>query len=192
MNRLILDKETTYQTFDRFGVSGAWWAQVVGGWEETDEASGLPKRERVAELLFDREKGIGVRCYRYNLGAGSMRSGKGRFDLACRRAESFDVSETDYDWTRDANAVWMMKEAVKRGADEVILMPIYPARETNVYGVTSDQLAEAVAGRGTPARCLHSFGEAADEIREKYGRGDCVITVGAGDVEKLAPMLVQG
>ncbi|MBQ3900726.1 MAG: UDP-N-acetylmuramate--L-alanine ligase [Clostridia bacterium] len=80
----------------------------------------------------------------------------------------------------------------KTGADEVILMPIYPARETNVYGVTSDQLAEAVAGRGTPARCLHSFGEAADEIREKYGRGDCVITVGAGDVEKLAPMLVQG
>jgi UDP-N-acetylmuramate--alanine ligase len=75
--------------------------------------------------------------------------------------------------------------------DEVILLPIYPARETNVYGVTSDQLAEAVAGRGTPARCLHSFGEAADEIREKYGRGDCVITVGAGDVEKLAPMLVQ-
>lgn len=121
MNRLILDRKKTYQTFDRFGVSGAWWAQVVGGWDETDEASGLPKRERVAQLLFDPAKGIGVRCYRYNLGAGSMQSGKGRYDHECRRAESFDVSETDYDWGRDANAVWMMKEAVKRGADEVIL-----------------------------------------------------------------------
>ena len=79
----------------------------------------------------------------------------------------------------------------KTGADEVILMPIYPARETNVYGVTSDQLAEAVAKRGIPARCLHSFGEIADDIKKNYGRGDCVWTVGAGDIEKLAPMLVS-
>ena len=79
----------------------------------------------------------------------------------------------------------------KTGADEVILAPIYPARETNVFGVTSDQLADAVAERGTRARCLSSFGEIADEIKKNYGRGDCVLTVGAGDIEKLAPMLVS-
>ena len=121
MNKLMLNQDKTYQTFERFGVSGAWWAQVVGGWTEADDASGLPKRERVAELLFDRKTGIGVRCYRYNLGAGSAQSGKGNFSIPCRRAESFDVSDTVYDWSRDENAVWMMKEAVKRGADEVIL-----------------------------------------------------------------------
>ena len=102
MNRLLLQKDKTYQTFERFGVSGAWWAQVVGGWTQTDEKSGLPTRERMAELLFDREKGIGVRCYRYNLGAGSAQSGKGNFSLDCRRAESFDTEDDSYDWNRDA------------------------------------------------------------------------------------------
>ena len=39
-------------------MSGAWWAQVIGGWDEIDEESGLPKRERISQLLFDKEKGI--------------------------------------------------------------------------------------------------------------------------------------
>ena len=77
MEQILIDPQKTYQTIESFGVSGAWWAQEIGGWEEPDEESGLPKRERIAELLFDREKGIGVSCYRYNLGAGSKQSGKG-------------------------------------------------------------------------------------------------------------------
>ena len=120
MNELHWYPAQTFQTFERFGVSGAWWAQVIGGWAEPDPASGMPKREKIAELLFDREKGIGVRCYRYNLGGGSARSGRGRFDHECRRAESFDT-DTGYDWGRDEAAVWMMRAAVERGADEVIL-----------------------------------------------------------------------
>ncbi len=34
-------------------------------------------REDIAALLFDREKGIGLTCYRYNLGAGSAESKNG-------------------------------------------------------------------------------------------------------------------
>lgn len=120
MEELRIFPEKTYQTFERFGVSGAWWAQVVGGWDETDPASGLPKRERVAQLLFDPDAGIGVRCYRYNLGGGSAQSGRGNIPMQCRRAESFDTGENEYDWNRDANAVWMLRQAVKHGADEVI------------------------------------------------------------------------
>ena len=120
MDELRIYPEKTYQTFERFGVSGAWWAQVVGGWDETDPDSGKPKRERVAELLFNRETGIGVRCYRYNLGGGSAQSGRGKFYNESRRAESFDTGENEYDWSRDENAVWMLRQAVKEGADEVI------------------------------------------------------------------------
>ncbi|MBR5773002.1 MAG: xylanase [Clostridia bacterium] len=120
MEKLKLNPSKTYQTFENFGVSGAWWAQVVGGWSETDENSGMPKRERISQLLFDKEEGIGIGCYRYNLGGGSAQSGKGTYSPECRRAESFDISETEYDWSRDANAVWMMNQAVKDGADEVI------------------------------------------------------------------------
>ena len=119
MNRLVLNLEKKYQIFENFGVSAAWWAQVIGGWSEIDEESGLPKRERISQLLFDRDKGIGVRCYRYNLGGGSAQSGKGRFGEESRRAESFDT-DGGYDWSRDENAVWMMNQALKDGAEEVI------------------------------------------------------------------------
>lgn len=119
MNRLVLNPAKTYQKFENFGVSGAWWAQVVGGWAEIDEDSGMPKRERVSQLLFDKEKGIGVRCYRYNLGGGSAQSGKGNIGEVSRRAESFDTDD-GYDWSRDENAVWMLNQAIKDGADEII------------------------------------------------------------------------
>ena len=102
MNALRIDPAKTFQTFERFGVSGAWWAQVIGGWDETDPASGKPKRERIAELLFDKTEGLGVRCYRYNLGAGSAQSGRGRIDMPCRRAESFDTEDGGFDWARAA------------------------------------------------------------------------------------------
>ena len=119
MNRLVLNPGKTYQTFENFGVSGAWWAQVIGGWSEIDESSGMPKRERISQLLFDNEKGIGVRCYRYNLGGGSAQSGKGNIGEISRRAESFDTDD-GYDWSRDENAVWMLNQAIKDGADEII------------------------------------------------------------------------
>ena len=140
MNELHLFPAQTFQTFERFGVSGAWWAQVIGGWAEPDPTSGMPKREKIAELLFDREKGIGVRCYRYNLGGGSARSGRGKIDMPCRRAESFDT-DGGYDWSRDEAAVWMMKEAVKRGADEVILFVNSPPERWTKNGKTHQDRA---------------------------------------------------
>ncbi|MGB2862316.1 MAG: glycoside hydrolase, partial [Sedimentisphaerales bacterium] len=51
------------QEIDGFGASGAWWAQIIGGWEES-------KRQEIVELLFGK-KGIGLSIYRYNVGAGS-------------------------------------------------------------------------------------------------------------------------
>lgn len=134
MSKLLLNPEKKFQTFENFGVSGAWWAQVVGGWDEIDEKSGMPKNERIAQLLFDKEEGIGVGCYRYNLGGGSANSGKGDFSMDCRRAESFDVSNIEYDWSRDKNAVKMMKLAVKYGADEVIFFVNSPIERLTKNG----------------------------------------------------------
>ena len=48
------------------------------------------------------------------------------------------------------------------GADEVILCDIYPARETNIYGVTSEGLADAIAAKGTHASRAESFEAAAE------------------------------
>lgn len=118
---IIIDRDKTFQTMESFGVSGAWWAQSVGGWRETDENSSMPKRDRIAQLLFHGEEGIGISCYRYNLGSGSKNSGRGRYAMESRRAESFDTDDGRYDWSRDENAVYMMKKAAEYGADEIVL-----------------------------------------------------------------------
>lgn len=119
MTEIKIDRNTKYQTIESFGVSGAWWAQNVGGWSEIDEESGIQKREKIAQLLFDKEEGIGITCYRYNLGSGSKSSGNGKYSEESRRAESFDTAG-GYDWSHDKNAVWMLHEAVRLGADDIV------------------------------------------------------------------------
>jgi UDP-N-acetylmuramate--alanine ligase len=82
-------------------------------------------------------------------------------------------------------------------ADEVIIAPIYPAREDPIPGVTNHSLAEAVnargrlpAGRQGNARAIDSF----DEIRKAlltYGTDTLIITMGAGDIYKVAEQIVE-
>ena len=64
-------------------------------------------------------------------------------------------------------------------ADRVYTVDIYAAREENVYGVSSEQLAGLIG-----ERALHcgSFQATADAIREEARPGDLVIVMGAGDV----------
>ena len=116
-----LDINKKFGRFEGFGASGAWWAQAVGGWDHIDDNSGLAVRDRISQLLYSKEHGIGLRTYRYNIGAGSAHSGKGNIDNPLRRTESFDMGDGKYDFSRDENAVYMMKQAAKDGADEIIL-----------------------------------------------------------------------
>ena len=72
--KFVIDTSKVYQTFEGFGASGAWWAQVVGDWNHIDDASGLPVNKRIADLLYGSKDGIGLRIYRYNLGGGSKKT----------------------------------------------------------------------------------------------------------------------
>jgi len=129
-----IDSGKKYQTMQGFGASGAWWAQEVGGWSQLDELSGKPVRDRISELLYSKDNGIGLEIYRYNIGGGSANSGKGDFWNRLRRAECFEVSEGKYDWSRDANAVYMMRQAAKDGADELILFVNSPPERLTING----------------------------------------------------------
>ena len=77
------------------------------------------------------------------------------------------------------------------GADEVFFCDIYAARETNIYGVSSEQLAEAVEKAGKPASRLPSFADAADTVYALSGPGDMILVMGAGDVEKVGELLTE-
>ena len=80
-----------------------------------------------------------------------------------------------------------------RGVSELILLPIYPAGERPIAGVTSEALAERIAAAGvvTP-RCVLGFAEAAAAAREALRPGDLLLTVGAGDVYKVGELARGG
>lgn len=132
--KIRINTSEKHGLFEGFGASGAWWAQLVGGWDHIDENSGLSVRDRISQLLYSKENGIGLRTYRYNIGAGSAHSGKGNIDNPLRRTESFDMGEGKYDFSRDANAVYMMKQAAKDGADEIILFVNSPVERLTKNG----------------------------------------------------------
>ncbi len=73
-------------------------------------------------------------------------------------------------------------------ADEVILLPIYPAREEPIEGVSSQMLCEKIT---TECR-LMSKEELIKEMRRRVkssGKAEVVATVGAGDIDRLVPDL---
>lgn len=131
--------ENEYQTFKSIGASGAWWAQIVGGWNHIDDESGKPVRDRIAELLYNKETGIGMGVYRYNIGGGSKHSGKGEYSQPARATECFEISPNEYDWNRDENAVYMMKKCVENGADEVIFFVNSPIERLTKNGLAHNK-----------------------------------------------------
>jgi len=131
--QLKLNPDKAYQTIEGFGASGAWWAQVVGGWPEE-------VRGEIMKLLYDKNGGLGMNTYRYNLGGGSKESGKGNFPNKNRRTWDFFAADGSYDWGRDAEAVWCMKEAARLGAQEIVLFVNSPPERFTRSGMAQAKL----------------------------------------------------
>ncbi len=73
-------------------------------------------------------------------------------------------------------------------ADEVIVLEIYAASEKPIPGITSELIVEKM----THGRYLPNFMSAVDEVVSSARPGDVIMTLGAGDVSSLAPIIVQG
>lgn len=76
-----------------------------------------------------------------------------------------------------------------RGADEVIYLPIYSAREKPIANVTSFQLYKLAKLQGLNAKYCADFEKAATYLRRIAKPCDLVLLVGAGNVNTLAEML---
>lgn len=72
-----------------------------------------------------------------------------------------------------------------RLADEVLIAPIYGAREIDDGSVSSELLAEAMQAVGTHARAL-SFEDIEAVLIREPKEGDVIMTMGAGDIYKIA------
>lgn len=74
--------------------------------------------------------------------------------------------------------------------DSLVVLPIYAAREPDTGLVSSEDLVQAIAARGTvPVRHAESFEAAAKALAEAAGPGDIILTMGAGEAVKVADLL---
>ena len=76
-------------------------------------------------------------------------------------------------------------------ADEVILAKIYPARETDDLGISSQDLADRIAAKGKKVTYLSTFAEIENYILSHCINGDMLITMGAGDIVKVGENLLS-
>jgi UDP-N-acetylmuramate--alanine ligase len=77
-------------------------------------------------------------------------------------------------------------------ADTVSVLDIYAASETPIPGVTGEHLAERIAQDGkNRATYVASFADAAEQVSKLAHLGDLVLTLGAGNVSQLGPMVLE-
>lgn len=76
-------------------------------------------------------------------------------------------------------------------ADMLILMPVYAAGETPIPGVSSDLIAAAVTAQtGFIPVQTHGFDETIQMLCGALMPGDLLLTLGAGSVGRMGPMLL--
>jgi UDP-N-acetylmuramate--alanine ligase len=76
-------------------------------------------------------------------------------------------------------------------ADAVYLTEIYPAREQPIQGVTASLVADALADAGGTLAWRGDRVALADALASGVRHGDVVLTIGAGDVTKTGPELLE-
>ena len=88
-----------------------------------------------------------------------------------------------YSRTRDFAAEF---GAALGGADEVVVMDVYAAREDPIPGVSGALVADAVPLAGDRVTFVASWSAVADVVRARLRPGDVLLTIGAGDITLLA------
>jgi UDP-N-acetylmuramate--alanine ligase len=101
------------------------------------------------------------------------------------------VTQT-HTYTRTAELFTDFVEVLSK-ADQVYFLPIYAAREENISGVASEQLAEAVVAKGTKATAMQTAAAVAQTIKESlsFDEPAVILVIGAGDVTVVADLLTK-
>ncbi|WP_153506612.1 UDP-N-acetylmuramate--L-alanine ligase [Cumulibacter manganitolerans] len=164
-------------------------ACIVLGLDPRAAADGLAAYTGVHRRMDFKGEAAGVRVYddyahhptevRAQLTAARQVAGRGRL-VVCFQPHLFSRTVA---FAREFGAALSL-------ADEVVLMDVYPAREraADFPGITGASIAEHVTA---PVRFLPDWAAAAPALAEAARAGDLVMTVGAGDVTDIGPLLLE-
>ncbi len=93
-------------------------------------------------------------------------------------------------WVRTARQ-WKQLAEAAAVADEVLVLEVYAAGEAPIPGVSPDLIVDRLTELGVRAS-RHDLASATSYLRRDAAAGDLVITLGAGDVWRVAEALVAG
>ena len=77
------------------------------------------------------------------------------------------------------------------GFDHIIILDIYAAREQNTFDISSKDLVNKIQELGKNAMYIPDFDEVVKFIKENVQENDIVLTLGAGTVTQIGPMLLK-
>ncbi len=75
--------------------------------------------------------------------------------------------------------------------DNIIILDIYAAREQNIYGISSKDLADRICSLGKNAMYIPNFEDCVSYLKENVKENDIVLTQGAGTITEIGRMLVS-
>ena len=75
--------------------------------------------------------------------------------------------------------------------DNIIILDIYAARESNTYGISSKDLVNKINSLGKTALYIPDFDECVNFVKSHVKSNDIVMTLGAGTVTNIGPMLIN-
>lgn len=118
VERDTVDLSIEFQTIEHFGASDCWTIEPIGRfWSEQN-------KWKIAELLFSFDKGIGLSCWRFNIGAGIDET----IHTPYRSVESFAVEEGVYDWNHCPGQRWFLRAAKAYGVPYFLAFVNSPPR----------------------------------------------------------------
>ena len=112
-----VDTGKRFQVMDNFGANDAWTLERIGDeWSETD-------KQRIADLLFSTNNGIGLTCWRFNALAGANHQ---TIHDASRTGESFEPSPGKFDWSQMPGQRWFLRAAKAWGVRQFVMTVYSP------------------------------------------------------------------
>lgn len=78
-----------------------------------------------------------------------------------------------------------------KGADSLHVLDIYAASEQPISGITGELLAQRIAKGGQAVKYAPSFQQAIKDVAAHASAGDMVLTLGAGNVSQIGPLLLE-
>lgn len=75
--------------------------------------------------------------------------------------------------------------------DNIIVLDIYAAREKNTYNISSKDLVDKIISLGKDAKYIPDFYKCVSYIKENVKENDIIMTLGAGTVTQIGPMLLK-